>query len=231
MNKKILKNTKNWTKLALVLSLICSICSINALAQEQMNAKALAALIVELKEVISKNARNENDATLIGKKWDARKDLSGKNRVDVIELLFEDVKSVITDSGVQYQIYSIFSFYGTIPDDFKPTNENADSVKKIRLKNPASVKGEIGGESHNSYVIRVRKNQTLKVQIAWEEKGERIAQFFVSPSNDFFEGKSIRGISTYNEKNWYSKIMKTGDYYIYVTAHPVANYTLKVSIK
>lgn len=106
-----------------------------------------------------------------------------------------------------------------------------DSVKKVRLKNPAMVKGMIGGESHASYVIRVGKNQTLKVQIDWKEKGDYTAHFVVSRSADFFAGDVIRGISTYNEKNWYSKIKKTGDYYIYVTGHPVANYTLKVSVK
>jgi hypothetical protein len=106
-----------------------------------------------------------------------------------------------------------------------------ETAKKVRLKNPANVKGEIGGESHAAYVIRVRKGQTLKVQIDWKEKGDRVAQFVVSRSPDFFAGDVIRGIMTYNEKNWYSKIKKTGDYYIYVTAHPVANYTLKVSVK
>ena len=106
-----------------------------------------------------------------------------------------------------------------------------DTAKKVRLNNPATVKGEIGGESHDSYVIHVRKNQTLKVQIDWKEKGDRTAQFVVSRSADFFAGDVIRGILTYNEKNWYSKIKKTGDYYIYVTGHPVANYTLKVSVK
>jgi hypothetical protein len=106
-----------------------------------------------------------------------------------------------------------------------------DTAKKVRLKNPATVKGEIGGESHASYVIRVRKNQTLKVQIDWKEKGDRVAHFVVSRSDNFFDGDVIRGISTYNEKNWYSKIRKTGDYYIYVTGHPVASYTLKVSVR
>lgn len=106
-----------------------------------------------------------------------------------------------------------------------------DSVEKVRLKNPATVTGEIGGESHDSYVIRVRKNQTLTVQITWKEKGDYTAHFVVSRSADFFAGDVIRGISTYNEKNWHSKIKKTGDYYIYVTGHPVANYTLKVSVK
>lgn len=97
-----------------------------------------------------------------------------------------------------------------------------DTIEKIRLKSPATVKGEIGGESHDSYVIRVRKGQTLKVQIDWKERGDRVAQFVVSHSSNFFDGDVIRGISTYNEKNWYSKIKKTGDYYIYVTGHPVS---------
>ena len=106
-----------------------------------------------------------------------------------------------------------------------------DSVEKVRLKNPATVKGTIGGESHDGYVIHVRKNQTLKVQINWKEKGDYAAQFVVSRSHDFFAGDVIRGISTYNKKNRHSKIKKTGDYYIYVTGHPIANYTLKVSVK
>ncbi|HQU83795.1 MAG TPA: hypothetical protein PKY59_11745 [Pyrinomonadaceae bacterium] len=111
------------------------------------------------------------------------------------------------------------------------TKAQTDTVEKVRLKNGATAKGEIGGESHASYVIRVRKGQTLKVQIDWKEKGDRVEQFVVSRSADFFAGDVIRGISTYNEKNWYSKIRKTGDYYIYVTAHPIANYTLKVFVK
>jgi hypothetical protein len=106
-----------------------------------------------------------------------------------------------------------------------------DLVKKVRLKSAATVKGTVGGESHDSYVIHVRKNQTLIVQITWKEKGDYTAHFVVSRSDDFFTGDVIRGIETYNEKNWRSKIRKTGDYYIYVTGHPVADYTLKVSSK
>ncbi len=111
------------------------------------------------------------------------------------------------------------------------TQAQTDTVKKVRLKSAATVKGTVGGEAHDSYVIHVRKNQTLKVQIEWKEKGDRIAHFVVSRSDDFFAGDLIRGIATYNEKNWHSKIAKTGDYYIYVTAQPVANYKLKVSVK
>ena len=41
-----------------------------------------------------------------------------------------------------------------------------DSTPKKRLKSPAAVKGFVGGEAHDSYVIRDRKNQNLRVQIS-----------------------------------------------------------------
>ena len=112
------------------------------------------------------------------------------------------------------------------------TSAQTDTVRKKRLKNPATVKGFIGGEAHDSYVIRVRRNQTLKVQISWQGKGDRRADFVISKSPDFFAGDVLEGGSeTKDGKNRTVKVRATGDYYIYVTAHPTANYTLKVSVK
>lgn len=135
-----IKKVNSWTKLIIVLSLMFSVFSISAFAQNKpMAAKSLAGLITDLKEVVSKNSPDQKDAQLIGKKWDARKDLTGKNKSAVIELLWTDVKSVIKDSGVQYQIYSIFSFYKQIPDEqfgskSKPNQTNSskkESVEKL----------------------------------------------------------------------------------------------------
>lgn len=107
----------NRTKLIIVLSLMFSLFSLSALAQDKpMSAQALGDLITNLKEVVSKNSPDEKDAQLVGAKWDKRKDLTGKSKSVVINLLYQDVKAVIKDSGVQYQIYSIFSFYKQIPD-------------------------------------------------------------------------------------------------------------------
>ncbi len=108
----------------------------------------------------------------------------------------------------------------------------ANTVKTKRLRNPATVKGFVGGEAHDGYVIRVRKNQTLKIQISWQAADDNKAQFVVSRSADFFAGDVLEGgTETYDGKNLTVKVPATGDYYIYVTAHPTANYTLKVSIK
>ena len=106
-----------------------------------------------------------------------------------------------------------------------------DSTPKKRLKSSATVKGSVGGEAHDSYVIRARKNQTLKVQISWTGDDKK-AQFVISKSDDFFAGDVLEGGSeTYDGKTQTRKIPATGDYYIYVTAHPTAKYTLKVTVK
>lgn len=107
-----------------------------------------------------------------------------------------------------------------------------DSTPKKRLKNAVTVKGSVGGEAHDSYVIRARKNQTLKVQISWTGGGDKKAQFIISKSDDFFAGDVLEGGSeTYDGRTQTRKIPATGDYYIYVTAHPTAKYTLKVTVK
>src|SRR5687768_352616 len=58
-----------------------------------------------------------------------------------------------------------------------------------RLRSPATVRGTIGGESHDSYVIRARKGQMMTVQLSWRQErselGANQAQFYVSELADF----------------------------------------------
>src|SRR3982751_1463245 len=120
-------------KLIASLVLLCSISSFSAIAQtvsdKSMDAKSLAALVEELKGVVAKSSPDEKDAVLVAEKWERRKDLKGKTKREVINLLYEDVKAVIKDSGVQYQIYSIFSFYKQIPDEsFSAQTQNTNSA-------------------------------------------------------------------------------------------------------
>jgi hypothetical protein len=118
-----------------------SISSFSAMAQthsgKPLDAKSLTALVEELKGVVANSSPDEKDAALIAEKWERRKDLAGKTKSDVIKLLFEDVKAVIKDSGIQYQIYSIFSFHKRIPDDVPSAQpQSPDSA----ISKPASVK-------------------------------------------------------------------------------------------
>jgi hypothetical protein len=101
-----------------------------------------------------------------------------------------------------------------------------------RLRSPATVRGFIGGESHDSYLIRARKGRTMTVQISWRREGDNRAEFSISESPDFFNGQQVNfGKSSDNGKRWTGKIPRTGDYYIYVIAHPTARYKLRVNIK
>src|SRR5205807_2985385 len=85
------KTRIGWTKVIAALVLLFSISSFRAMAQtdsgKPLDAKSLTALVEELKEVVSKSAPDEKDAALVGEKWDKRKDLAGKTKKDVINLL------------------------------------------------------------------------------------------------------------------------------------------------
>ena len=117
-----IKSGINRTRSAIALALLCSVFSFSAMAQDKpLNAQQLANLKTGLKETVQETlAVSETDGkkyAAITKKWDARKDLAGKSKRQVIDLLFQDVKTVVTDSGMQYQISSVFSLYKVMPDE------------------------------------------------------------------------------------------------------------------
>ena len=105
-----------------------------------------------------------------------------------------------------------------------------------RLRTPASVRGLIGGESHDSYVIRARKGETMTVQISWrrehDELGENHAEFFVGELPNFNGAGSVKFGQEFSDgKRWRGRVPRTGNYYIYVMGHPWAHYTLKVMVR
>ena len=112
------------------------------------------------------------------------------------------------------------------------TQAQEDKVPAARLRSPATVRGFIGGEAHDSYVIHVRKGQTLAVQISWRREDDNRADFTVSNSGDFFDSAPVKfGRESDKGRRWRGKVPRTGNYYIYVTAHPDAHYTLRITTK
>jgi hypothetical protein len=113
----------------------------------------------------------------------------------------------------------------------------ADSVRAEehtkKLRGPATVKGFIGGESHDSYAIHARKGQMLTVRISWQpehdDMGDNHAEFFVSDS-PAFRGEGVKfGNESEGGRSWSGKIPRSGNYYIYVMGHPTAHYALKIT--
>jgi hypothetical protein len=107
-----------------------------------------------------------------------------------------------------------------------------DTTPRKRLRSPATARGFIGGESHDSYVIHARKGQIMTVRISWRRSDDNRTEFTVSKSPSFFDdGQVVFGKKTDNGRNWRGEIPETGNYYIYVVAHPTAHYILKVKRK
>jgi hypothetical protein len=110
-----------------------------------------------------------------------------------------------------------------------------------RLRSPAIVKGVVGGEAHDSYVIRAHKGQVMIVQISWplehdpdqtQDHGYNHADFWIGKLPDFDgDGRVTFGKVSNNGKHWIGTIPKTGNYYIYVGAYPAADYRLRVTVK
>lgn len=106
-----------------------------------------------------------------------------------------------------------------------------------RLRSPATVRGFVGGEAHDSYVIRARKGQTMTVRLSWRHEHDNAqvanhAEFFVGDLPNFDADGLVRfGKESKKGKGWSGKIPKTGNYYIYVLANPTAHYTLRVSVR
>ena len=172
----------SWTKLIKAFVLTCLVFSFSAVAQTKtdkpMEAKALATLVKEFKGIVSRITPDKDEAKLVGKKWDNRKDLTGKTKSEVIELLFKDVKSVIKDSGTQYQIYSMFSFYKTIPDDpptDKPKEAKAFAALVEELKgvvsrmSPDKNEAKLVGEKWDARKDLAGKTQSEVIELLYAD--------------------------------------------------------------
>ncbi len=89
-------------------------------AQAVLNAQQLSNLVIglkgALKETLTPIANGQASYNAITQRWDGRRDLAGKTKSQVIDLLYEDVKMVVTNSGIRYQISQVFSLYHRMPD-------------------------------------------------------------------------------------------------------------------
>jgi hypothetical protein len=77
------------------------------------------------------------------------------------------------------------------------------------------VKGSIGGEAHDSYVIRARRGQKMTVRISWRSEDDNRADFSISRSPNFFGAEPVNfGEKSNDGKEWTNRIPTTGNYYI-----------------
>jgi hypothetical protein len=92
-----------------------------------------------------------------------------------------------------------------------------------------TVKGYIGGEAHDSYSIDLAAGRKMRITVS---SAQGRADFTVSASADFTEGEPVKfGEYTKGKKVWSGVIPAARSYFIFVTAHPDAKYTLRVEVE
>jgi hypothetical protein len=107
-----------------------------------------------------------------------------------------------------------------------------DTIPQKRLRTPAVAVGNIGGEAHDSYVVHADEGRTMSIEISRERSAGNQAQFMVSESPGFNNAEPVTfGIESDQGRRWSGKVPRTGDYHIYVVAHPAARYTLRVAVQ
>jgi hypothetical protein len=98
---------------------------------------------------------------------------------------------------------------------------------------PAEIQGRIGGEAQDIYIGIFRKETQLSIEFSFAADSEMTASGFetsagFSVSKGSLEGADF-GLKSDDGKTWQGVIPESGIYYISVLAHPVADYTLKIT--
>ncbi len=101
--------------------------------------------------------------------------------------------------------------------------------KPKRVHAPVTIRGLVGGEASDTYVIQVRKGKVFTVEISWKKEDDNTAHFSVTDSRD--SGTISFGKESHGGRKWTGKVPRTRDYFIEVVAHPSAHYILKVKVR
>jgi MbtH protein len=80
-------------------------------AEVKLDKTAVSALLLELKADL-KHFIDEAAVSAIGRKWSARGDLAGQSRTPILNILFEDVKSVVGRKETEDKIWASWKTVG-----------------------------------------------------------------------------------------------------------------------
>ena len=93
----------------IALALMCLVFSFGVIAQdnpnEPLDGETVGVLLEELAEGLPDLVGDEDQVAAIAEKWEAREDLEGKTRSQIIRLLFADVQAVVKDPATRTKIW------------------------------------------------------------------------------------------------------------------------------
>ena len=100
-------------------------------------------------------------------------------------------------------------------------------LRFARGKHTTTVRGFVGGEATDRYVVRVRAGQKLIVHAISRLKRTQVSVISVDDDSDILARQSDTDLT-----RWAGTAPRTGDYIIQVNVHPYAErYTLKVTVR
>lgn len=114
--------------------------------------------------------------------------------------------------------------------------EETPAETYLPMRTTAEAEGTIGGESHDSYAFFAVRGQRLTVRISWdkhEEFEDNNAGCSISYGGETFTDDSgvFQTTGAERESTTTGKVPRTGDYHLFVVAHPVADYRLRVTLE
>jgi hypothetical protein len=77
-----------------------------ATPEKRLNKEEVGALLDDLQEGLSNQIEDASAIEAIGERWDARKDLVGKTRAQILELQMADVRSVVADKETREAVWA-----------------------------------------------------------------------------------------------------------------------------
>jgi len=138
------------------------------------------------------------------------------------------VKNLILIFGASAAVF--FAFHSASAQDERAT----------KLRNGVWVKGEVGGDGHQSYFIHARRGQTLTVQISRKlRNSDENFNLTVSRNASFTDAQEVKFGKETSGKTWMTwtgKAPATGNYYFFLTGYTpdapnIIAYTFRVTVK
>ena len=170
-----------WTKLVIVFGILCFVFSLSVIAQTNpetpLDEDGVAELIEELTAGVTGQVEDRAQIDAITQKWEAREDLTGKTRVQILQLLFADVKSVVKQQAAQNKIWSAWN----------ETEETVVRTPDVQPEKPANTPVR----SAPKETLAVRPIVATNGPMAWDEK-VRITEFFEVAEVCSAEDKKVR---------------------------------------
>lgn len=98
---------------------------------------------------------------------------------------------------------------------------------------PAEVRSSIGGEAQAMFVALFRKGEKVSIEFSFTGDREMEAQGFETSASFSVSDRNLEfsdfGQEAEDGKSWSGVIPESGPYFITVVAHPIADFTLRVT--